>query len=255
MPSPTMPALFIAHGTPINALQSNQFTQSWCQLNQTTPTPKAILCISAHWVTNGCYVTSQDAPPTIHDFGGFPQALFDCQYTCPGSLELAEQLQQLIGARLTQNWGLDHGCWSVLKHLYPSADIPVVQLSIDNNKSPQQHYDFAKQLQALRNQGVLIIGSGNIVHNIGKWMSAPNGPIDWAKVFNEIIVSALNSNDHQAVIEYQQHRYAKDAVPTLEHYAPLLYIIALQQQDEAICFSQFGEQTLETCSMTSIRIG
>lgn len=250
-----MPALFLAHGTPMNALQSNQFTQSWRQLNAATPTPKVILCISAHWLTNGCYVTSQDAPPTIHDFGGFPQSLFDCQYSSPGSPALAEQLQQLIGAQPTQHWGLDHGCWSVLKHLYPKADIPVVQLSIDNNKSPQQHYHFAKQLQVLRSQGVLIIGSGNIVHNIGKWMSEPNGPIEWAKEFNGAIVSALRSNDHQSVIDYHQHSYANDAVPTLEHYAPLLYVIALQQQDDAIRFSQFDEITLETCSMTSLRMG
>lgn len=250
-----MPALFIAHGTPMNALENNQFTRSWQQLNQQTKTPKAILCISAHWLTDGCYVTGQSKPPTIHDFGGFPQALYDYQYRCLGKPELANQLGGLINAASTDQWGLDHGSWSVLKHLYPGANIPVVQLSIDKNKSPQQHYEFAKKLQILRSQGVLIIGSGNIVHNISKWMSNPNGPIDWARVFNQHIVSALKANDHQAVINYQQHPYANDAVPTLEHYVPLLYIIALQQQAETICFSKFTEQNLETCSMTSLRVG
>lgn len=250
-----MPALFIAHGTPMNALESNQFTHSWRQLNQQTKKPKAILCISAHWLTNGCYVTSQAKPPTIHDFGGFPQALFDCHYPCPGQPELANQLGKLVNATSTEQWGLDHGSWSILKHLYPDADIPVVQLSIDNNKSPQQHYAFAKKLQTLRSEGVLIIGSGNIVHNIAKWVSNPNGPIDWARVFNQHIVSALEARNHQAVIDYQQHPYANEAVPSLDHYAPLLYIISLQQQGETICFSEFTEQTLETCSMTSLRVG
>ena len=249
-----MPALFIAHGTPINALEDNQFTNSWKQLNHSTAKPKAILCVSAHWLTNGSYVTSHKRPPTIHDFGGFPQALFDCQYDCSGSPELANQLTQLLGAKCCNQWGLDHGSWSVLKHLYPNADIPVVQLSIDSNKSPQQHYQFAKRLQALRKEGVLIIGSGNIVHNISKWMNEPNGPIDWAREFNQFVCAALARNDHQAVIDYQQHRYAKDAVPTLEHFAPLLYIMALQQSDEGIIFSAFAEQNLETCAMTSLKV-
>ena len=250
-----MPALFLAHGTPMNALENNQFTADWQRLNLHTPKPEAILCISAHWQTHGTQVTAQARPATIHDFGGFPQALFNVQYPSAGNLELVKQLQTLIGAEPSLDWGLDHGTWSLLKHLYPNADIPVVQLSLDYAKTAQQHYDLGCQLRGLRDQGVLILGSGNIVHNISKWMSNPNGPIDWATDFNDAIVSALNKHDHQAIINYEQHPYSGDAVPTLEHYAPLLYVIAQQTECERLMLSQFSERNLETCSMTSLRVG
>lgn len=251
----TMPALFIGHGTPMNALEHNQFTRDWCALNQQTPKPKAILCISAHWLTQGLFVTAQPSPTTIHDFGGFPQALFNCQYPCPGSAALTARVQQLTGATASADWGLDHGSWVPLMHLYPKADIPVVQLSLDISRSNQAHYALAKQLQPLRDEGVLMLSSGNIVHNIAKWMSDPHGPFDYAREFNQAIVDAANAGDYQAVIDYEQHPYANDAVPHPDHYWPLLYTLAQQREGEALTVSEFAEQTLETCSMTSLRVG
>lgn len=255
---PLMPVLFIGHGTPMNALESNVYTDSWQQLNLHTTQPKAILCISAHWETNGVYVTGQKHPATLHDFGGFPSPLFEKNYPCPGSPQMAQQLCQGLNQsqpQIIHQRGLDHGCWTILSHLYPKADIPVLQLSLDTNRNTREHFDLAKQLAFLRKQGVLIIGSGNIVHNIRKWMSNPHGSFLWAKEFNDHIMTAIEHSDHETLINYHQHHYAQDAVPTPEHYLPLIFAMALQQPGEKIEISQFQPDSLENCSMTSLKIG
>lgn len=228
----TMPVLFIGHGSPMNALEDNSFSQSWRKVAAGIPRPQAIICISAHWLTRGTHVTATPHPETIHDFGGFPPALFATQYPAPGNPDLALETQQLITKApvgLDQEWGLDHGTWSILVHMYPDAQIPVLQLSIDYYQSPRYHYELAQELNALRKKGVLIIGSGNVVHNLGmvdyQRMSDPKGyGFDWALEFDAHIKEAILTGDHSALIDYQTiGKAAKLAVPTPDHYYPLLY--------------------------------
>jgi 4,5-DOPA dioxygenase extradiol len=235
-----MPVLFLGHGNPMNALADNSFTQGFEQIAKTLPKPRAILCISAHWETKGTFVTAMQKPQTIHDFGGFPQKLFDVQYPASGSPELALETQQLITSTsvgLSNDWGLDHGCWSVIKFLYPNADIPVVEMSIDYTQPASYHYELAKELAALRHKGVLIVGSGNSVHNLqlAAWdkMMTPGYAFEWAHIANEKMKKMIIEGDHQSLIDFdKQGREFQLAVPTPEHYIPLLYTLALREKDE-----------------------
>lgn len=251
-----MPAFFIGHGNPMNAIEDNKFAQAWTELGQSIPKPKAILCISAHWQTIGTQVTAMERPQTIHDFSGFPQTLFDVQYPAPGSPELAALVQQTIRStpvQLDHKWGLDHGAWSVLCRMFPAADIPVVQLSLDQNKAPEFHYELGKELRALRRQGVLIVGSGNIVHNL-RMIAWADQAHDWAVEFDELIKQAIKSGDHQAVINFDRMgELARLAVPTDEHFLPLLYLLACQE-NEAVSFLT-EKVTLGAISMRSVRVG
>jgi 4,5-DOPA dioxygenase extradiol len=235
-----MPVLFLGHGNPMNALADNSFTQGFQQMAKTLTKPRAILCISAHWETKGTFVTAMQKPETIHDFGGFPQALFDVQYPAPGSPELALETQKLITSTsigLSNEWGLDHGCWTVLKFLYPNAEIPIVEMSIDYTKPASYHYELGKELAALRRKGVLIVGSGNSVHNLqlAAWdkMMLPGYAFEWAHIANEKIKKMILENDHQSLINFdKQGREFQLAVPTPEHYIPMLYTLALREKDE-----------------------
>lgn len=236
-----MPVLFIGHGSPMNAIEKNQFSDSWSALGTKINRPKAILSISAHWETEGTKVMANPMPETIHDFGGFPQALFDARYPAPGKPELAAEIAQYLHdyeAQTDLSWGFDHGTWSVLKPMFPNADIPVIQLSLDYRKTPQSHYDMAKQLQTLRKKGVLILGSGNIVHNLGMldWRN-PNKAFDWATEFNITVVNAINLGDHQKLIQFDKlGKSAQLSVPSAEHYLPMLYILAALKPNEQVKF-------------------
>jgi 4,5-DOPA dioxygenase extradiol len=240
-----MPVIFFGHGSPMNTLASNRYTEAWRRLGASVPTPKAILAISAHWVTRGTAVTAMAKPRTIHDFGGFPQALYDIKYPAPGDPVLAARVRQLLApcdVHLDQAWGLDHGTWSVLVHAFPDAGIPVVQLSMDGTKPARFHYDLGKQLAPLRDEGVLIVGSGNVVHNL-MLMRRGDGAAayDWSKRFNEQVRAALVSGKHQVLIDFEYlGEDARLSVPTPEHYLPLLYIAALQAADESIDFAVDG---------------
>ncbi len=255
----TMPVLFIGHGSPMNAIELNEFSRGWQQVGKSLPTPRAILCISAHWETRGTFVTAAEKPRTIHDFGGFPQELYEVQYPAPGSPALANETRQLISdteVGLDSSWGLDHGAWSVIKHLYPDARIPVVQLSLDYTKSPQQHYEMARQLARLRRKGVLIIGSGNLVHNLRtiNWRMPETG-FDWAMEADSQIRNRIKEGNHQALMNYKQAGGAFNmAIPTPEHFIPLIYTLALQNKNEEATF--FNAKTIMgSISMTSVKIG
>lgn len=239
-PTERMPVLFLGHGNPMNAISDNSFTRGFSSVGKDLPKPRAILCISAHWETKGTFVTAMEHPETIHDFGGFPQALFDVQYPAPGSPELARETKELVTSvpiQLTDDWGLDHGCWTVVKFLYPNADIPVIQMSIDYTKPAEYHYQLGKQLAALRRKGVLIIGSGNTVHNLRMvaWdkMNVAGYGFDWAISANEKIKKFISEGDHNSLIQYDKlGREFQLAIPTPEHYLPLMYILGLQEKDE-----------------------
>jgi 4,5-DOPA dioxygenase extradiol len=240
METTRMPALFLGHGSPMNAIEENEFTKGWVALGKKIPRPKAILCISAHWETKGTFVTAMKFPRTIHDFGGFPPRLYEVQYPAPGSPELAKELSEIIAGTkvgLDSQWGLDHGCWSVIRHLYPEADVPVIQMSLDHYGSTQYHYDLAKELKPLRTKGILIIGSGNMVHNLGlvAWdrMNDPEFGFDWALEASDAMKKYILSDNHYPLIHYlEQGEAFKLAIPTPEHYLPLLYALALKEPDE-----------------------
>lgn len=257
-----MPVLFIGHGSPMNAIEDNIFSKRWQQMGKEIPTPKAVVVVSAHWLTKGTMVTAMPNPKTIHDFGGFPQALFDVQYPAPGSPELATEIQKLItnpAVELDHDWGLDHGTWSVVKHMYPEADIPVLQLSIDYYKPAAYHYELAKQLLALRKKGVLIIGSGNMVHNLRMvaWdkLNEPEYGFDWALEMNDIFKNKISNGFHKELIQYEKlHKAATLAIPTPDHYYPLLYILALQTNNDKVEF--FNDKAVGgSLTMTSVKIG
>jgi 4,5-DOPA dioxygenase extradiol len=256
-----MPVLFVGHGSPMNAIEDNQFVRTWKEMGKSLPKPNAILCISAHWETQGTHVTSLEKPMTIHDFGGFPRKLFEVQYPAPGSPELAAETKRLIKMTevgFDEKWGFDHGSWSVIKNLYPEADVPVIQLSLDYSKTPQYHYDLAKELSALREKGVLIIGSGNIVHNLGMiaWdkLDDADYSYDWAREAKEKIKGNIMNGDHQSLINYNLlGRELKMAVPSPEHYLPLLYVLALKNENEKASF--FNDSTVGgSLAMTSVKI-
>lgn len=256
-----MPALFLGHGSPMNAIEENEFVSGFRNIAKDIPLPKAILCVSAHWETRGTFVTAMDLPRTIHDFGGFPKELFAVQYPVPGSPALANEVQSIITQTevgLDHQWGLDHGAWSVIKHLYPKADIPVVQLSLDYRQTPQYHYELAKQLKSLRERGVLIIGSGNMVHNLSKveW-SRLNETFgyEWATEANEKMKKYILDGNHQELINFRSQGTAFNlAIPTPEHYLPLLYSLALQEKNEEVAF--FNDKAVAgALTMTSVKIG
>jgi len=239
-----MPVVFFGHGSPMNTLDRNPYTEAWRTLGAAMPPPKAIVCVSAHWYTEGTAVTAMSRPRTIHDFYGFPQALFDVRYPAPGAPELAARVRALLApleVALDESWGLDHGTWSVLKHAYPRADVPVIQLSIDGAQPPQFHYDAGRRLAALRDEGVLVLGSGNVVHNLRLMKRDGGQAFDWAVRFNERIRAALASRDHRTLVDFAGlGEDARLSVPTPEHYLPLLYIAALQRDDEVMSFPVDG---------------
>ncbi len=256
-----MPVLFLGHGSPMNAILENEYVAKFRELGRELTRPKAILCVSAHWETNGTYVTAMENPKTIHDFGGFPQALFDVQYPAKGSPEIAQTTKDLVTTTevgLDDKWGLDHGSWSVIKHLYPNADIPVLQMSIDYGKPPRYHYELGKQLSALREKGVLIVGSGNMVHNLRliDWKRLnDNYGYDWAEEVNEKMKAFITSGDHQSLIDFQKQGEAfRMAIPSPEHYLPLLYALGLKRENEDV--ELFNDQAVGgSVTMTSLKIG
>jgi 4,5-DOPA dioxygenase extradiol len=240
-----MPILFFGHGSPMNTLAHNKYTEAWHAMGAAVPRPKAILSISAHWYTRGSAVTAMAQPRTIHDFGGFPQALFDQQYPAPGDPALAARVRELLAplpVAMDQSWGLDHGTWSVLVHAFPHADVPVVQLSMDATKPPDFHYELGQRLAALREEGVLVIGSGNVVHNLMLMQRVEGAPpYVWARRFNERMRAALASGEHRTLIDFDGiGEDARLSVPTPEHFLPLLYIAGLQSGDETMVFAVDG---------------
>jgi len=255
-----MPALFIGHGHPINAIQRNNFTSALAQAGTTLPRPEAILVVSAHWLSrNGVSVSATEQPETIYDFGPFHPDLFRITYSAPGAPRLADRVVGLVAApavRVDRRRGLDHGAWTVLLHLFPTADIPVCQLSIDVAQPPQFHYDLARQLLPLRSEGVMIIGSGNIVHNLRRidWEDVNAPTEDWARTFDETAKDLIITNRHDALIQYDRLEFASAAVPTNDHYMPLLYTIGLQQPGEPVQFLFEGFQ-YANISMRCFRIG
>lgn len=260
-PTERMPVLFMGHGSPMNAIEENEFVRGFRDMGKGIPKPKAILVISAHWETKGTFVTAMNTPRTIHDFGGFPQALFDVQYPAPGSPSLAAETKGIIHKTevgLDESWGLDHGAWSVIKHLYPAADVPVIEFSIDYTKDAQYHYDLAKELASLRNKGVLIIGSGNMVHNLGvlAWdkLNTDNFAYDWAIEASEKMKKFILADDHKSLINFKSQGKAFDlAIPTPEHYLPLIYALALKEKNEQI--SLFNDKAVAgSLTMTSLKI-
>lgn len=253
--------LFIGHGSPMNGISHNQFSDYWKKLGKEIDQPIAVLVISAHWYTNGTRVTAMDFPETIHDFGGFPSALYQINYPAPGNPGLAQDIKTLITSAITldHEWGLDHGTWCVVRHMYPEANIPVIQLSIDYNKSASEHYQLAKELQSLRKKGVLIIGSGNMVHNLGRvaWdkLSDASYGYDWTLEMNEKFKSLILNEDHQKLIQFERlGEGARLAIPTPEHYLPLLYTLGLKQKGESV--SIFNDVAIGgSITMTSFRLG
>jgi 4,5-DOPA dioxygenase extradiol len=256
-----MPVLFLGHGSPMNAIEENEFSRKWNEIGQSIPKPRAVLCISAHWETLGTFVTDMEKPATIHDFGGFPKQLFDVQYPAPGSPVLAAETKSIITKTeigLDNKWGLDHGCWSVIKHLYPKADVPVIEMSLNYNQTPQFHYDLARELSSLRKKGILIIGSGNMVHNLGMlaWdrLNSAEYGYDWAIEANEIMIKYILSGDHKSLIDFRSQGKAFNlSIPTPEHYLPLIYTLALKDEDETVTL--FNDKIVGgSMSMTSLMI-
>ncbi|WP_421892430.1 4,5-DOPA dioxygenase extradiol [Marinoscillum sp.] len=257
-----MPVLFMGHGSPMNGIEDNEFTRKWESIAKEITQPTAVLCISAHWLTRGTHVTAMNHPKTIHDFGGFPQELFQVQYPAPGDPALAAETSKLIQSTnvgLDHDWGLDHGCWSVVKRMYPEANIPVLQLSIDYHQPPAYHYQLAQELSTLRKKGVLILGSGNMVHNLRMvdWQhfDVPNYGFDWAQEMNEKFKTNIYSKEHSKLINYTDlGPAAKLAIPTPDHYYPLLYALGLQDQREEV--EIFNDQYVAgSLTMTSVKIG
>jgi 4,5-DOPA dioxygenase extradiol len=256
----TMPVLFIGHGNPMNALQDNNYTRGWRALGASLPAPRAILAVSAHWYLPGTAATAMTEPRTIHDFGGFPRELYGVRYPAPGDPVLARRLQDLLAptrVSLDEDWGLDHGTWSVLCHLFPRADVPVVQLSLDETQPASFHYELARRLQPLRDEGVLILGSGNLVHNLHTyaWGRHDPAPFDWAVRFEQEARRLILAGDHQPLIAYETlGRDALLSVPTPDHYLPLLYVIALAGPGEPIRFPVEGVDG-GSVSMLSVQVG
>lgn len=255
-----MPVLFIGHGSPMNGIEDNEFSSKWAEIGRTMPVPKAVLVVSAHWFTRGTGVTAMNFPKTIHDFGGFPQALFDVAYNAPGNPALAAETASLIKSAdvvLDHDWGLDHGAWTILTHMFPEANIPVLQLSMDYTKNPRAHYELAAELYQLRKKGVLIMGSGNMVHNLRmvSWDMMDGGGYDWALEINDKFKELIMNNDHKPLMDYQNlGSAALLAIPTPEHYLPLLYTLGLKNDKEEV--SLFNDKAIGgSLTMTSVRIG
>jgi 4,5-DOPA dioxygenase extradiol len=252
-----MPVLFVGHGSPMNAIEDNEFSRAWKQVGQKVPTPRAIICVSAHWVTRGTLVTAMDKPRTIYDMYGFPPELYEVRYDAPGAPDLAKQVRRIIQGtevRDDQEWGLDHGTWSVLTHMFPKADIPVIQMSLDATITPEKHYKIAAQLKELREENVLIMGSGNIVHNL-RMARFDDSAYDWAVQFDGRVANWIEQNDHDAIVHYEKGDQAASlAINTAEHYLPLLYSLALRDKDDKVSF--FTDKVMGgSISMRSVKIG
>jgi 4,5-DOPA dioxygenase extradiol len=257
-----MPVLFVGHGSPMNGIEDNAFSKGWANIAKDIPTPAAVLVVSAHWFTKGTQITAMDFPKTIHDFGGFPEALYQVQYPAPGNAVLAKETASLIHTaqvELDHEWGLDHGTWTVVRHMYPHANIPVLQLSIDYTKHPQFHYELAKEIYQLRKKGVLIMGSGNMVHNLRMvaWdkLNEPEYGYDWAHHMNQQFKDFILNDEHEKLIHYEQlGREAQLAIPTPEHYLPLIYTLGLKLKNEKIHF--FNDKAVGgSLTMTSVQFG
>ena len=253
-----MPALFIGHGSPMNALESNRHTEAWRALGASLPEkPRAVLCVSAHWLTEGLAVTAMPWPRTIHDFGGFPRALFEMQYPAPGDPALAARIAEALAplpVELDQSWGLDHGAWSVLVHLFPQADVPVLQLSLDAGQPESFHLGLGQRLGALRDEGVLILGTGNVVHNL-RTLDWSGGAYDWAVRFNDWARGRILAGDHAALCDWRAHGAdAARAIPTAEHYWPLLPVLGARRADEKVQVVTDGIE-LGSISMLALRVG
>jgi 4,5-DOPA dioxygenase extradiol len=260
--STLMPVLFVGHGSPMNGIEDNEFSRTWKEMAKQIPTPAAVLVVSAHWLSKGTRITAMDFPQTIHDFGGFPKELFEVQYKAPGSPALAKEAASLFTSALVEmdhDWGLDHGAWTVVRHMYPEANIPVLQLSIDYTKGPQYHYDLAKELYNLRKKGVLIIGSGNMVHNLRMvaWdkLNETEYGYDWTLQINNKFKELIGNGHHDSLIRYESlGKEALLAIPTPEHYWPLLYTLGLKGEKDAISF--FNDKAVGgSLTMTSVKIG
>jgi 4,5-DOPA dioxygenase extradiol len=255
-----LPAIFFGHGNPMNALMNNSYTQGWQRMGERTPRPRAILSISAHWFVPGSAVTIATAPRTIHDFGGFPRELYQVQYPAPGDPDLARRVQRMLAplpVALDDSWGIDHGTWSVLRHVYPEADVPVVQLSIDESQPASFHFDIGRKLAPLRDEGVLIAGSGNLVHNLHAyaWGGQVPDPYDWAVRFEKEAKEMMLAGEYKPLIDYEKlGRDAMLSIPTPDHYLPLLYVIATRQPGEAITFPIEGVDG-GSISMLTVKIG
>lgn len=254
------PAVFLGHGSPMNAVLSNRYTEAWSAIGKQIPRPRAVLCISAHWYTSGSALTINTAPETIHDFGGFPRELYQVKYPASGDPELARRVQALLApvpAELSGEWGLDHGTWSVLRHVYPDADVPVVQLSIDATRAAPFHFDIGRRLAALRQEGVLILGSGNIVHNLYAYAREGADPLPWAASFESATRELMRAGDYARLIDYQKlGRDAMLSIPTPEHYLPLLYVLGAgaESGEEQIAFPIEGIDG-GSVSMLAVQIG
>ncbi len=258
----TMPVLFVGHGSPMNGIEDNEFSTRWSSMAKEIPVPKAVLVVSAHWFTKGTHITAMDFPKTIHDFGGFPKALFDVQYPAPGNPTLAKETADLIHStkvELSHDWGLDHGTWSIVRHMYPLANIPVLQLSIDYTKDATYHYQLAREIYNLRKKGVLIIGSGNMVHNLrmAAWdkLTEPEYGYDWAKQMNATFKTLIVNGSHDKLIHYEGlGKEALLAIPTPEHFLPLIYTLGLQGKNEVVSF--FNDKAVGgSLTMTSVKFG
>jgi 4,5-DOPA dioxygenase extradiol len=253
-----MPALFVGHGSPMNGIENNEFSLHWESLGKTLPIPKAVLVISAHWYTRGTHITAVNHPDTIYDFLGFPRELYKVTYAAPGNPDLAKATADMITkttVALDHEWGLDHGAWTVVRRMYPSAEIPVLQFSIDYTKGAQFHYELASELRELRKKGVLILGSGNMVHNLRilNWQD-PQGGYDWADEMNEKFKQLISAGDHKGLIAYEDlGPAAKLAIPTPEHYLPMIYLLGLQDKKDNVSF--FNDKTvMGSVSMTSFQL-
>jgi 4,5-DOPA dioxygenase extradiol len=257
--SDILPAIFFGHGNPMNALSTNPYTEGWRRIGEQTPRPRAILSISAHWFVPGTGVTISTDPRTIHDFGGFPRELYQVRYPAPGDPQLARRVQQMLApvpVTLDDSWGLDHGTWSVLRHVYPAADVPIVQLSIDESQPPSFHFDIGRKLAPLRGEGVLIVGSGNLVHNLHAyaWGRHMPDPYDWAVRFETEAKGLLLSGDSKPLIEYERlGREALLSIPTPDHYLPLLYVIGARQASDLVTFPIEGVDG-GSISMLSVQV-
>ena len=256
-----MPALFLGHGSPMNVLEENIWTETWRELGKNLPRPKAIIAVSAHWYTRGTAVTAMEKPRTIHDFGGFPQALFDTRYPAPGSPTLARQIAETlapVAVDLDQEWGFDHGSWGVLIKMYPDADIPVVQLSVDGTKPAAYHFELGRKLAALRDQGIMIVASGNVVHNLRmvRWQGEPEA-YPWAESFNQYVRDNLSwegEDEQHPLVNFMQHEGAALSNPTPEHYLPLLYVLGARAEGETVSVPVDGI-VMGSLSMLSVQVG
>jgi 4,5-DOPA dioxygenase extradiol len=252
-----MPVLFVGHGNPMNAIEENDFSKAWIEAGKELPQPRAIICVSAHWITRGTMVTAMDRPRMIYDMYGFPQELYEVRYDAPGSPDLAEQVRRIIKTTEVKEdleWGLDHGTWSVLRRMFPEASIPVIQMSLDANITPEKHYEVASQLKDLREEGVLIIGSGNIVHNL-RMARMDDSAYDWAVEFDRRVANWIEQNDHDPIVHFEKgDQAAALAINSAEHYVPLLYSLAVRDESDSISF--FADRVMGgSISMRSVKIG